>query len=200
MITIISSLKKRQWLIFKSENVNKESFHYIQNYLGLSREWIPCWNLYTILQFTELSRSLSHQTFTRTRHDQFLLCPFNRKGYWHWEKLKLNHRLPIRHIDKEPTCQWRRCKRHRFSLWLGKISWGGKWQPTPIFLPGKSHGQRSLVGYSSCVCKELNTNSDQTTPLPSLEDWRDGKGKGFHLFPFLTSLHSPFNSCYFEAL
>ena len=31
---------------------------------------------------------------------------------------------------------------------LGKISWRRKWQPTPVFLPGKSHGQRSLAGYS----------------------------------------------------
>ena len=32
--------------------------------------------------------------------------------------------------------------------WLGKIPWRRKWQPTPVFLPGESHGQRSLVGYS----------------------------------------------------
>ena len=102
--------------------------------MGLSWEWIPCSNLYNVLLFTELSYSLSHQTFTRRRHDQFLLCPFNRKGYWHWERLKLNHRLPIWHTDKEPSCQWRRCKRHRFDPWLGKISWGGKWQLTPVFL------------------------------------------------------------------
>ena len=31
---------------------------------------------------------------------------------------------------------------------VGKIPWRRKWQPTPVFLPGKSHGQRSLVGYS----------------------------------------------------
>ena len=35
-----------------------------------------------------------------------------------------------------------------FDLWVGKIPWRGKWQPTPVFLPGKSHGQRGLVGYS----------------------------------------------------
>ena len=35
-----------------------------------------------------------------------------------------------------------------FSPWVRKIPWRGKWQPTPIFLPGKSHGQRSLAGYS----------------------------------------------------
>ena len=34
--------------------------------------------------------------------------------------------------------------------WVGKILWRRKWQPTPVFLPGKSHGQRSLVGYSLC--------------------------------------------------
>ena len=35
-----------------------------------------------------------------------------------------------------------------FDPWVGKIPWRRKWQPTPVFLPGKSHGQRSLVGYS----------------------------------------------------
>jgi len=38
--------------------------------------------------------------------------------------------------------------------WVGKIPWRRKWQPTPIFLPGKSHGQRSLAGYSPWGCKE----------------------------------------------
>ena len=36
--------------------------------------------------------------------------------------------------------------------------WRRKWQPTPIFLPGESHGQRSLAGYSPWGCKELDTN------------------------------------------
>ena len=36
----------------------------------------------------------------------------------------------------------------RFDPWVRKIPWRGVWQPTPVFLPGKSHGQRSLVGYS----------------------------------------------------
>ena len=36
-----------------------------------------------------------------------------------------------------------------FDPWVKKIPWRRKWQPTPVFLPGKSHGQRSLVGYSS---------------------------------------------------
>ena len=37
------------------------------------------------------------------------------------------------------------------------IYWRRKWQPTPVFMPGKSHGPRSLVGYSPWGCKELDT-------------------------------------------
>ena len=36
----------------------------------------------------------------------------------------------------------------RFDRWVGKVPWGMKWPPTPVFLPGKSYGQKSLVGYS----------------------------------------------------
>ena len=46
--------------------------------------------------------------------------------------------------------QWKislQCKRPRFDPWVMKIPWRREWQPTPIFLPGESHGQRSLVGY-----------------------------------------------------
>ena len=50
---------------------------------------------------------------------------------------------------KEPTCQCRRCKRRGFSPWVGKIPCRRAWQPTPVFLPGETHGQRSLAGYST---------------------------------------------------
>jgi len=39
-------------------------------------------------------------------------------------------------------------KRCRFDLWVGKIPWRRAWQPTPVFLPGESHRQRSQAGYS----------------------------------------------------
>ena len=48
-----------------------------------------------------------------------------------------------------------------FDPWVGKIPWSRKWQPTPVFLPGKSHGQRSLVGCSPWGCEE----SDRTERL-----------------------------------
>ena len=40
-----------------------------------------------------------------------------------------------------------------FSPWIGKIPWRRKWLPTPVFLPGESHGQRSLAGYSPWGCR-----------------------------------------------
>ena len=46
------------------------------------------------------------------------------------------------------ACQCRRQKRLGFDPRVGKIPWRRKWQPTPVFLPGESHGQRNLVGYS----------------------------------------------------
>ena len=48
--------------------------------------------------------------------------------------------------SKESTCQCMRCRKCGFDPWLGKIPWRRKWEPTPVFLPEKSHGQRSLVG------------------------------------------------------
>ena len=54
---------------------------------------------------------------------------------------------------KESTCQCRRPWRLRFVPWVGKIPWRRKWQPTPVFLPGESHGQRSLAGYSLWSCR-----------------------------------------------
>ena len=54
--------------------------------------------------------------------------------------------FPVGVSGKEPAFQCRRWKRHRFDPWVRKILWRRKRQPTPIFLPGKSHGQRSLVG------------------------------------------------------
>ena len=44
-----------------------------------------------------------------------------------------------------------------FDPWVGKIPWRRTWQPTPVFLPGESQGQRSLAGYCLCGHKELDT-------------------------------------------
>ena len=63
---------------------------------------------------------------------------------------------------KELSCQCRRCKRCEFDLWVGKIPWRRAWQPTPVFLPGESHKQRSLVGYRPWGHKELDMIEEVT--------------------------------------
>ena len=47
---------------------------------------------------------------------------------------------------KEPACPCKRHKKFEFDRWVGRIPWKRVWQPTPVFFPGESHGQRVLVG------------------------------------------------------
>ena len=74
-------------------------------------------------------------------------CVATKKAYFP----AVPHGLPRQLSGKESTCQ---CRGHGFDPWLGKIPWRRKWQPTPVFLPEMSHGQRSLVGYSLWGRKE----------------------------------------------
>ena len=79
-------------------------------------------------------------------------------------------------------------RRLDFDPWVGKIPWRRKWQPTPIFLPGESHGQRSLAGYSPWGQKESDT-TERLHLLTHLE-WGvlyDEFNYGF-FFPFFFSI------------
>ena len=62
-------------------------------------------------------------------------------------------------------------RRPEFDPWVRKIPWRRKWQPTPVFLPGKSHGQRSLEGYSPLglqrVGHYLAIKQQQSTAFPT---------------------------------
>ena len=69
----------------------------------------------------------------------------------------MGRELPRWLTGKESACQCRRHRRQRFSPWVRKIPWRRKWQPTPVFLPGKSHGRRGLVGHSPQGHKESGT-------------------------------------------
>ena len=77
---------------------------------------------------------------------------------------------------KEPACQCRRHERREFDPWVGKIPGRRVWQPTPVFLSGESHGQRSLVGYSPWGHKELDVieqlhNQPKAQHNPDLDLW-----------------------------
>ena len=81
-----------------------------------------------------------------------------------WHRKEAAHSVGLRYqrstvhpeyCGKESSCQ---CRRHRFDPWVRKILWRRKWQPTPVFLPGKSQGQRSLAGYSPRGCERVEHN------------------------------------------
>ena len=71
-------------------------------------------------------------------------CSFWRSAYFQPGILDESRWLRAR----ESECQWRRCRRCGFVPWVGKMPWSRKWQPTPVFLPGKLHGERTLAGHS----------------------------------------------------
>ena len=66
-------------------------------------------------------------------------------------------------VVKNLPCQCRRCKRYEFDPFVGKIAWSRKWQTTPVFLPGKFHGQSNLEGYSPWGLRELDTTESTHT-------------------------------------
>ena len=85
-----------------------------------------------------------------------------------WKERHLNWSLVLREGNNanlwvSQKLQWQRIcltvqetQRYGFDSWVRKIPWNWKWQPTPVFLPGEFHGQRSLAGYNLWDCKELD--------------------------------------------
>ena len=107
--------------------------------------WVLRWNLRTVRQFLPAKLQFlwgqSSPTF------------FVKKGYENFH-LNFNH-IPqhlAQMVKNLPAMQetW-------FSSWVRKIPWRRKWSPTPVFLPGEFHGQRSLVDHSPWGCKESDT-------------------------------------------
>ena len=76
------------------------------------------------IPWTEKPGELQSMRLQRVGHDWAILTGF-----------------PGSSVVKNPPCQ---CRRHGFDAWVDKIPWRKKWQPTHVFLAGKSHGQRSL--------------------------------------------------------
>ena len=88
--------------------------------------------------------------------------------------------IPWWFSGKESTCQCRRCG---FDPWVGKICWKRKWQTSPVFLPGKSNGQRSLVGSSPGGRQELDLTEHSTA-----QGWVQVRELSFLLNEWINSL------------
>ena len=92
--------------------------------------------------------SIMYKVLERVLWVSALIMALGRKNWGDWSNLFMTTGFLGGASGKKPTCQCRRCKRPWFDLWVEKISWRRAWQPTPVLLPGESHGQRGLVGYS----------------------------------------------------
>ena len=107
---------------------------------------------------------------------EFLLCTEVPKQRWEtqWAMLWAVYEvtsactgLPQWLSGKECPCQ---CRGHRFHPWVRKIPWRRKWQSTPVFLPGKSHGQRS-VGRLQSTGSQKSPTRPRTWKLLALVTW-----------------------------
>ena len=75
------------------------------------------------------------------------------QGCQSWKKGRIQILDGICSDGKESACN---AGGSRFDPWVRKVPWRREWQPTPVFLPGESHAQRSLMGYNPWGCKELD--------------------------------------------
>ena len=112
-----------------------------------------------------------------------------------WDLFKAKSGFPNGTSGNKSACQFRRHKRPGFNPWVGKILWSRKWQPTPVLLPGKFCGRRSLACYSPGGHKELDTPEWLSTQA-ALEksfavSWRGGGGIRLGASSPLASLTPP---------
>ena len=102
----------------------------------------------TRLSDFHMSHLLHETTGLRVRVMSLSVTPGSPRPGSEFNSWAVNEQLPRWLDGKGPTCQCRRCRRLRFDPWVRKIPWRKAWQPTPVFLPGDSHGQRRQVGCS----------------------------------------------------
>ena len=129
----------------RSQLVSWQGWHHRRPTMGREALGCPCWSAgsssFCVTCWLLIWADTLHILF-RWKFQVFL----NFKTAIDLIGTELYLRLPRWCSDKESTYQCRRCKRNRFDPSVGKMSRSRKWQYTPVFLPGKLHGQRRLVG------------------------------------------------------
>ena len=103
--------------------------------------------LFTLIRLLKSVPKAKFKTNEQLPDLRFLLLPVGNSPFY---LVTGGHLLsfPGGASGKEPACQSRRCQRCGLDPWVGKVPWRRTWPSTPVSLPGESHGQRSLAGYS----------------------------------------------------
>ena len=122
-----------------------------------------CWTMFTTIRLVNTSLA-SHNYILLLLLWWEILTSVSFSNFQTWNCYMVLHKLdfPGSASDKESPCQCRRWKTWGLDLWAGKIPWRRAWQPSPVSLPGESHGQRSLEGYSPWSRKESDTTERLT--------------------------------------
>ena len=155
--------------------MDREAWRAAVHGVAKSRTWLSDWTelnwrlrryknwAHNIGSWKYLSKDLSYQSPTTLCHKGGAICisevidisPSNLDSSLCFIQSSISHDvLCPGGSDGKASCL--QCGRPGFYPWVGKILRRRKWQPTPVLLPGKSHGQRSIVGYSPQGCKELD--------------------------------------------
>ena len=139
-----------------------------------------CW----MSQALSVAWSTIHILLTRAPHILYLLSSLEKNlHHSEFQMLQSFCRLPRWHGGKKSAHQWRRHRRYEFNPWVRKTSWSRKWQPTPLFLPGKLYGQRSQTLYCLWCFKGLNTAEWLCTHAHMYSIISSAKSDGLTSFP-----------------
>ena len=112
------------------------------------------------------SRKRQNWTIRLPEMTKYFFILINRRESLKNKRYSFGENVGISSGTSGPARQCKRCKRHAFNPWVGKIPLRKAWQPIPVFFPGKSHGQRRLAGYSPQGPKELDvTEPTQHAPI-----------------------------------
>ena len=132
--------------------------------LDATRPRSRCWQCWFLLKHLSLACSWQfslclHIVFAMVRHVPDLLSKYKgtswHHSYWIGVYLMISFRTSQVAQCKESSCQYGRCE---LDPCVRKMPWRRKWQPTLVFLPGKSHGRRRLAGYGLWDRKRLEYN------------------------------------------
>ena len=122
------------------------------------------------------------------------------------DRIRFHRKRPPEWLsDKESACQ---CRRHRFDLWVRMIPWRREWLPTPVFLPGKFYGQRSLESHSPWDRKESDKagyththprTHTHTAPRPTRSNSSADISRRSRLLPLLLDINQRFPQPSFQV-
>ena len=132
-----------------------------------------CNNFRLILSYRSVQRIPWYPSLRFLQGEPVLSKPGRSSVLHYFPEFAQNH---FHWVGCHPTIL--QCRRCGFHLWVGKIPWRKKWQSTPIFLPGKFHGQGSLASYSPWGPKKIQTwqqlikNNNSTVLTPWKSDFQ----------------------------